>query len=265
MLRKLKHLIEFVLVLEAMFWVNLLPRGAAAAFGRTVGRAGYRLWGFRRRVAKANLRYCFPDKDEAWVDATARRSFQAFGQAIVELARFPRYTRANVNGWLRIENDKCLGDALAAGRGVLLLTGHFGSFELGGAAVALNGYPVTFLARPQSNEYVEKTLGWLRRRVGVEVIGTGPSAAKDILKKLAKNEVIGVVFDQDAGEDGVVVEFFGRPASAFRGPAVLALRTGAAFCCGRAINDDGSRHRIIMEEAAFPAPRGGSEEEDVRY
>ncbi|UCE27166.1 MAG: lysophospholipid acyltransferase family protein, partial [Candidatus Coatesbacteria bacterium] len=130
---------------------------------------------------------------------------------------------------------------------------------------ALNGYPVTFLARPQSNEYVEKTLGWLRRRVGVEIIGTGPAAAKDMLKKLAKNEVIGIVFDQDAGEDGVVVEFFGRPASAVRGPAVLALRTGAAFCCGRAINDDGSRHRIIMEEAAFPAPRGGSEEEDVRY
>jgi len=265
MLERLKHLLEFVLVLKLTFWVNLLPRGAAAAFGRLLGRVGYGLWGFRRRVAKANLRFCFPDKDEAWVASTARRSFQAFGQAIVELARFPKYNRANVGRWLRIENEKCLADALAAGRGVLLLTGHFGSFELGGAAVALNDYPVTFLARPQKNEYVEKVLGWVRRRAGVGVIGTGPSAVKAMLKRLGNNEVIGIVFDQDAGEEGVVVEFFGRPASTFRGPAVLALKTGAAFCCGRAVNDDGSRHRVIMENVVFPAPRGGTDEEDVKY
>lgn len=265
MLKKLKHLLEFLLVLEVMFWVNLLPRGAATAFGRAVGRVGYRLWGFRRRVAKANLRFCFPDEDETWVDVTARRSFEAFGQAIVELARFPKYNSKNIRNWLRIENEKCLGDALAGGRGAFLMTGHFGSFELGGAALALCGYPVTFLARPQKNKYVERLLGWIRCRVGVEVIGTGPSAVKAILKGLGKNEVIGVVFDQDAGEGGIVVEFFGRPASTFRGPAVLALKTGAAFCCGRAVHENGSRHRVIMEDAVFPVPRGGTDEEDVEY
>lgn len=261
----MKHLAEFLIVLKIMFWVNLLPRSGAAAFGRLLGRAGYGIWGFRRRVAKANLRFCFPDKDEAWVDSTARRSFQAFGQAIVELARFPKYNGRNVGNWLRIENEKCLDDALAVGRGAFLMTGHFGSFELGGAALALRGYPVTFLARPQKNRYVERLLGWVRCRVGVEIIGTGPSAAKAILKRIAKNEVIGVVFDQDAGEDGVIVEFFGRPASAFRGPAVLALKTGAAFCCGRAVPENGSRHKVIMEDVAFPVPRGGTDDEDVKY
>jgi KDO2-lipid IV(A) lauroyltransferase len=131
--------------------------------------------------------------------------------------------------------------------------------------LSLRGYPVTFLAQPQNNKYVERLLGWVRRCVGVEVVGTGPSAAKAMLKKLRKNEVIGVVFDQDAGEDGVTVEFFGRPASAFRGPAVLALKTGAAFCCGRAVNDDGSQHEVIMEDVVFPVPRGGTDEEDVEY
>jgi KDO2-lipid IV(A) lauroyltransferase len=265
MLKNLKHLVEFFIVLEITLWVNLLPQGAAAAFGRVLGRVGYKLWGFRRGVAKANLQFCFPDKDEAWVDATARQSFEVFGQAIVELMRFTRYNRRNIRKWVRIENEKCLGDALAGGRGAFLMTGHFGSFELGGAAVALHGYPVTFLAQPQKNRYVERVIGWVRRGAGVEVIGTGTSAAKNILKRLGKNEVVAVVFDQDAGEDGVIVEFFGRPASAFRGPAVLALKTGAAFCCGCAVHDGGPRHKVIMEDVIFPVPRGGIDDDEVKY
>lgn len=265
MLKKLKHLLEFLLVLEIMFWVNLLPQGAAAAFGRAIGRVGFRLWGYRRRVAKANLRFCFPDKDETWVDATARRSFEVFGQMIVEHMRFVRYNERNVRKWVKIENGKCFDDALGAGQGALLITGHFGSYEMGGAAIGLYGHPVTFLVGIQSNRYVDAMMNWARRRAGLGIIHMGTPALKTVIKELRANRVIALVSDQDAGEEGVVVEFFGRPVSAHRGPAVFALKTGAAYCCGYAVHDGGPRHVLHMEDAVFPEPRGGTGEEDVKY
>ncbi len=265
MLRKVKHLLEFWLVLDLMVFVNVLPQAAAAAFGRAVGRVGYKLWGSRRRIAKANLRFCFPDKDNGWVAATAKKSFEVFGQMIVEHMRFLKYSERNIREWVSIENEKCFFDAEAAGRGALLITGHYGSYEMGGAAVGLYGHRMTFLVGTQSNRYVDAMMNWARRRAGLGIIHMGTPALKAVLKELRSGGTVALVSDQDAGDDGVVVEFFGHPASTPRGPAVFALKTGAAFCCGYAVHDGGPRHTLFMEDVVFPGPRDGSNEEDVKY
>src|SRR5207244_645474 len=131
----------------------------------------------------------------------------------------------------RIRGLEHVASARARGRGVVMVTGHFGPFELFGGVVARAGHPVRFLARPQSNPRVDALVTANRRALGVSVVphGAGSRAA---FAALRAGECVAVLADQDAGRRGAFVDFFGIPTSTPRGPAELSLRTGAPIVCG---------------------------------
>jgi KDO2-lipid IV(A) lauroyltransferase len=253
--KKLKHLLEFALTGGVYVTVNLLPASWAVALGGGLGRAAYAVWGSRRHIAHANLRFCFPEAEDGWVRAVARRSFANFGKAMIDYMRLPRLNARNVEKYHTLVNAASFDEALARGKGALLFTGHFGSWEQTGAAVSLRGYPINFLVGEQHNAHVDRLMNKLRAGAGIGIIHMG-AAAKGVFKVLRSNGMVALLSDQDAGEEGVAVNFFGRAASTPKGPAAFVAKTGAAVCAGFTIRNSDRHNTLYMEEAVWPEITG---------
>lgn len=261
-LKRLKHLVEFAVVWGIYVGVNLLPASVAVAGGGALGRLAYALWRRRRLIARANLKLCFPDADGDWVGDVARRSFANFGKAMIDYMRVPRLNRSNVEKYHALVNGKSFDDGLARGRGALLFTGHFGSWEQTGAAVSLRGYPINFLVGEQHNKYVDALMNKIRAGAGIGIIHMG-AAAKGVFKALKANGMVALLSDQDAGAEGVRVDFFGQKASTPKGPAAFVAKTRAAVCAGFTIRDSNSHNTLYMEDAVEPELTGDLET-DIR-
>jgi KDO2-lipid IV(A) lauroyltransferase len=159
-------------------------------------------------------------------------------------------------GWDQMEA------ALGEGRGVLLVTGHYGNWEVAAATVAARGVPIAAIVRRQGNRLVDERLQELRRKLGVETIyqSAAPSRVPRVLRA---NGVVGIVGDQNARRAGILVPFFGRPASTHRGPALFALRLNAPVfsCIARRLPGNDVRYEIAGERV--DVTRTGDLEKDV--
>lgn len=127
----------------------------------------------------------------------------------------------------RVSGQEHLAAAVRAGHGVVCVTGHVGNWELLGACVVQMGYPLTVLARKLYYPKLDRWVNALRNHMGMEVLDRN-SPPRELLSRLRRGGLIGILIDQDTRTRGVFVEFFGRPAHTPVGPAVLALRTGSA-------------------------------------
>lgn len=255
--RLAKHRAEYALVLGARGLDRLLGARLSEGMAAWLGRVVYRL-GIRRGVAESQLRAAFPDRDAAWVRATARASYEHLGREAMAMLRLSRQGAEDVIAATEVEGIEALREAVDAGRGAVVVTGHFGNWEIGGASVAARGVPLDVVAQRQKNPYFDRLINHARARLGMTVIRRG-GATRAALRSLRKGRAVALVADQDARRRGIFVPFFGRPASTHRGPAVLALRSGAPVFMGTAIRQPGGiyRSRILP----VPVPEGSDPEE----
>ena len=146
--------------------------------------------------------------------------------------------------------------------GSLLVTGHYGNWEIAAAAVAARGVPIAAIVRRQGNRVVDERLQQLRNNLGVETIYQGQAPAR-VPRILRANGVVGIVGDQDARRSGVFVPFFNRLASTHRGPALFALRLNAPVfsCIARRLPGDDVRYEIIGKRVEYE--RTGNLDRDV--
>ncbi len=257
-----QHRLEHGLVRIAGWAVSLLPDGAARALGGGLGALA-RYAGIRVAVARANLARAFPGRPLAEREAILRGAYAQAGMSAVEILRFPRMTPAALDRILpSVEGFEHITAARALGRGVVLLTGHFGAGELLGALVARQGYPLTFFVREQSNPLVDGDLQARRSALGVAVLAHGVGV-RGVLRALQGNQCIALIADQDAGRRGVFVDFFGAPASTPPGPAEFALRSGAPLVMGRLVRETDGRYLGKFYPPLVLAP-GGDHAADVR-
>ncbi|NIR44699.1 MAG: lysophospholipid acyltransferase family protein [Gemmatimonadetes bacterium] len=208
-----------------------LPAWAGESLGRGLGRLAYRL-GWRRTVVEEQLARAFPERDEAWVDATARACFDHVGR---EWLSVPYVTRRGLDEVRRRVDMSGAADtarrAYGEGRGVVVVSGHFGNWELAGSVLPALGFPTDAVMQGIKNEPLDRFVRQIRRRNGMGLIDR--ARAWDVLvAQIAAGRMVAFVADQDARENGVFVPFFGRPASTHRAPALLALRTGAPMLVG---------------------------------
>ena len=165
--------------------------------------------------------------------------------------------RTITDGWDQLQ------EALSLGRGVILVTGHYGNWEIAAAAVASRGVPLGAIVRRQGNRLVDERLQQLRRNLGVETIYQGQAPAR-VPRILRSNGVVGIVGDQDARRSGIFVPYFGRLASTHRGPALFALRLGAPVfsCIARRLPGDEVRYEVRGRRVSFEPT--GNVDDDVR-
>ena len=237
----------YLLMRVALGLVGALPRGAALATGAALGRLARDPLGLRREVADRNIGTAFPELSPAERTALARRMYAHFGRVAVESLRLTVGGAPAVVPFVRaLDGEDVLRSALARGRGAIVLTGHVGNWELGGAAVAALGLPVAAVVKPPSNPWVAGHVERSRRRTGIETIPM-PEARSGVPNALAAGKVVALVADQGAMRSPVWAPFFGKPTQTPVGPGLFAARCGAPVLFGSAPAVPGGGYHIVIE------------------
>lgn len=237
----------------------------ARAVGRALGRLAWRLDRRHRDIVRRNLAASFPEKDPAWVEATARACYQHLGQVAAEIPHLWRYGPQEIRARTRWATPEVVAELrrdLARGRGVFILTGHIGNWEWLNVAFCLEMGPAIVVARPIDWPPADRLVNQWRTKTGATMVPKAGSMRR-LLAHARAGGVTGILLDQNVDwYDGVWVDFFGRPACTNKGLALLARKTGAAVYpgwCWRA--DDGMLEIHLAPEV--PTRRTRDKTQDV--
>ncbi len=239
-----------------------MPWEVACAAGERLAELGYRPFGIRRGIVERQVAAAFPELSHEAVLDISRKSYRHLGRTTIESALLPSVGKAKVLDLVEsLEGWEILESAVAEKRGVILVTGHLGNWELGGAYIAARGIPVGAIVRRMSNPLFERYLNETRRAMGTEVIHDA-DAVRRAPRALREGKMIAFLADQGVkGLASTFVPFFGRPAKTPRGPAVFALRMGLPVIFGAAIRQPSGRYRFSFEQ--IPVEETGDRDADV--
>lgn len=254
------------LPLQALGWtVARLPARAVPALGRALAALAWPLLRSRRRIAGTNIALCFPELDAAAQRRLVRECVANAMTGVLELLRAWYLPAAALPGLARVEGLEHLHAALARGRGVLLVTGHFVSYELAlrllGGAI---GRPVRLLARGHNNPCLDQWIETSRRRV------SGPTLPKKrgrepLLEALRAGEPVGYLGDQDFSYRHVFVPFFGVPAATLAATADLVRDSGAVALPLWCRREADGRHVLRIDPPWDGWPSGDAHADAARY
>jgi KDO2-lipid IV(A) lauroyltransferase len=225
---------------------RLLPLRLSYLIGETLAGAFFLLSGARRRVIADNIGTALGARQRLFTGSGYRLMLN-FGRNVVDTFRLPHLGRRRLLGMVDIKGRERLDAAVAAGRGVILVTAHLGTWELGGAALAAMGYSITTVAGIQFSPALSPFIKKIKQDLGIDVVSS-ETGLRRIMKALSRGELVALHIDGDQFVGGTEVDFFARKARLPSGPAVLALRTGAAVVPAFAVRTEGGRITIFIEE-----------------
>jgi Kdo2-lipid IVA lauroyltransferase/acyltransferase len=239
--------LEYAALRTGLAVASCIPLRAAGAIAARVGALGYWPLGVRRSVVESQLTGAFPDWDQRTVRRVARQAYEHLGRTALEAALLPTLSPDRVRSLFDGEGDwPVLVDALARGRGAIVVTGHIGNWELAGAYIAARGVPVTGVVRRMTNPLFDRYLTATRERAGLSVIADDP--VRRVPRALRSGHVVALVADQGVkGMASTYVPFFGRLAKTPRGPGVFALRLGVPLVVGTAVRLPSGKYRALVE------------------
>ena len=259
----LRNLLEFIPAWVLLKLLGLLPRDSAVFVGRLIARAAYHLHGRLRRVGYRNLGLAIPELATADRRAIVKRVFNNLGRLLGEFSQFPKLTRQNITALVEYDGFENYKRASDRGRGVLMLTGHIGAWELCAFAQGVYGHPLSFLVRPLDNPLLDRMINQYRERSGNRTIDKN-KAVRPVLEVLRRGHDVGLLIDVNTLPDqGVFCDFFRIPACSSTGLAVFALRADAPVVPGFLIWDERSRKHTLRSEPEIPLIRTGDFKEEV--
>ncbi len=242
-----------------------LPPEWNARVGAAAGVLLYYLLPGRRVVARDNLRAAFGSLyTPAEYNGLIKDLFRNFGRMFMEVAAIPAIDRDYVDRWIGIAPGcrERMEEALAGGKGVLFITGHFGNWEFISLTGALHGYPTLVLAREQGWPKLNRLLTEYRESKGCKVVTKG-FPVREMIQGLREGRIVGILADQDGGKNGLFSPFFGRLASTAPGTIALSLSTGAPVLPVFMVRVEGALHTLIVEKP-LEIPQEGTEEQRLQ-
>lgn len=229
-----------VLMIAGMFPVSTALRG-----GRWLGRLLRLIDPAHRRVAVKNLErsrgVCPPDEIPEFV----QRVYENIGLTFGEMMVMPKLLEG-LAGRVRLERFHVVDDVRRRGKGMITVIGHLGNWELIGLAVCAAGHPLHSLSRPIENPWVDRYLQRFRSQTGQRMISKY-RALGEMVRVVKNNEILIVQVDQDARKHGIYVDFFGRPASTHRSPAILSLKYGTPIVVADIFREGGLHHCVLSD------------------
>lgn len=260
----LRQKLERLAFRSVLTLLRLLPREAAGALASQAAWLLLLSAGKRRRILLKNLAHAFPEKPHREIAAIARASVENTARALLDYLEASDGTAEALRARVEFTGLEHLQAARARGKGVFLLSGHFGSWEIAALAVGLLGEPIASVVRPLDNPLLEEELTRRRTRFGNRVIPK-KEAARELLKAMRKNESVAILVDQNVlPQEAVFVPFFGRPAATTPSLALLQLKTGAAVVPIFTWPLGGGRYRLGFEEPMLPDDTAAPRAERVR-
>jgi len=232
----------------------ILPRSWALALARGVGRLGYCLIGRQRRKILRNLGFAYGnEKTPVEIRKIAVRVIGNMLETFVDFLRFAKLTREKAAGFIEAGNayERCK-DILQEGKGLIIMTPHFGNWELLAGIFGLQGFRGAVVGRRIYYAPYNEWIVGLRRSVGVETIYQN-EAVRQVHYHLKRGEIVGLLPDQDIDRiRGVFVDFFGKPAYTMTAPVKFSLASGAPILPAFMVRQSGNRYKLIMGELIRP-------------
>ena len=225
--KKDTQIIDWLLYIVLRIFLFILYRFSVESnlcFAAFLGRKMWKHYHRGRKRALDNLGASFPEKDEEWLIETGRRSFEQIVMLVIDILFTPRLVkRDNWDQYSAYRNTEQIKWLMQGGRGLLLITGHYGNFEIMGYLLGIFGFDIYSIARPLDNKFINKYLYGVRERAGQKVIDK-KGATEQMESIAAGGGTLCFIADQDAGKKGVFVDFFGRKASTYKSIALIAMK-----------------------------------------
>ncbi len=246
--------------------LHSFPIDANLETARLLGSLIYQVDKKHRDRSLGNLRRSFPDMPERKREELARHSVQQLIMLFVEVLFTTRLIR--IDTWSRFVElekfDEVIKLLMERDRGLILLTGHYGNWEILGYVLATLGFETTSVARPLDNPYVNRWLMGVREKQGQRIIAK-KGATSEITEVLDAKGAVGFIADQNAGSKGIFVDFFGRKASTYKSIGLLAMHYNVPVVIGYARRQGASfQFKIGSQDIIHPAD-WKSQDDPLRY
>lgn len=227
--------------------VRCMPYDLLLFLGRILGNLYYLLIKKERERAVSQMMPALQISEEE-ARNLVRESFVNLARNVLDILYMPNLNEGNLHEYIEIDHLERMQEAIAEGHGVVVLTGHVGTWEWLSAAFTLNGLPVTAIAKPQPNQQYTDLLNDLRATIHVEIFSRGTSELLAAGRALKKGKILGFLADQDAGPGGAFIEFLGKTASTPMGPAVFSNKFHSPVLPAFILRRPDGRHRVVIGE-----------------
>ncbi len=254
-------------VVRGFAWtVQRVPIPVSFAFAWILGRLAHAVDLKRRAIAYANLKAAFPGRLLPYkIKSIIRKHYLHLSQNLVEIFYFPRMNRAYMDQYIEVKGQENYDRVVRDRVGTMLMTAHFGNWELSQICSGILGNPMRVLAHEQKQGRLDAFLNELRASHGSKPVLTEGMGLRDLIRTLQDGELVGVLGDQGGGRDGLVVNLFGRRTTVPTGVMEIAARTQATVIPCFAVRRRGPFHTIYLEKPFIPESSGNAEENEATH
>ena len=255
--------LEFAVVWMLVRLLGLLPRSIARPVGAAIGWLAFRIVPRLRSVGLKNLTLAFPEWPDRQRRETLRLLYRNLGWLMAEFCQMPKYTRENSRAFLRYEGLEHYLDARAKGKGVLIVTGHLGAWELSSFYHSLMEYPMAMVIRRLDNPLVDEFVNRIRCLHGNRVIHKD-DFARGLIASMRGGQTVGFLMDTNmTPPQGVFVPYFGVTACTASGMARVAAKTGAAVVPGFLLWEETEKKYVLHFGEELAVVNTGDSEQDA--
>jgi Kdo2-lipid IVA lauroyltransferase/acyltransferase len=240
-----RHRLEFAILWIFIHALRAVPLHLARVLGAVLGTIAYKLLGRLRRVGLRNLELAFPDMSAEERERILRLEYRNLGWLLAEFCQMSTYTPGFASRFIRYEGLENYLAARDRGKGVLVLTGHLGAWELSSFYHSLAGYPMGMVIRRLDNPLVDRMVNRIRCLHGNRVLHKD-DFARGLLAAMRAGDTVGILMDTNmTPPQGLFVPFFGVPACSASGLARVALKTGAAVLPGFLLWEESEQQYVL--------------------
>lgn len=244
----MKNRIEYIVYIFFSWAFRILGLNLSRKFANALAFLFFHFIPIRKKVVLNNLKTAFPNNDFKTNYQLAYKIYLSFAISLVEILYLPYLKKHTLIETVECSNQELIIEKYKEGNGVILLSSHFGNWEYLAISVAVQiNLPFSVIVKPLRNSLVFEWMNKARTKFGNEVVPLGISIRKTY-QTLKEKKIVAMVADQRGPREGVKVDFFGRKASVYTGPAVLAIKTGAPMICGIAIRGKDYRYKVHLVE-----------------
>ena len=241
-------LIASLLVRAFNIFFHIMPMSFNLWVGRRLGTVVYYISRKRRSIAYANLKAAFSaEKTPEELKRITKNTYKNMVQTFVELLSMTKVNKRYTEKYVKIHNFHRIEAASKNPKGMILVSAHFGNWELSLVASVFKGYPLYIITRDQKMERLNELLNLIREMKGISLIRKGADI-KNVFRILKDGKSLGLLADQNAGANGELINLFGRPASTAVGPFKLSQKIGAGILPAFIHRRKGLYHELTLEE-----------------
>jgi KDO2-lipid IV(A) lauroyltransferase len=259
----MRQRLEFIVVFVLVRGLGALPRRLARAVGAGLGAMAFALTRRLRRTGDRNLEIAYPESDAPWRMHIVRQLYRNLGLHLAEFCLMSRYTPENTRDFVRYAGLEHYLAARDAGRGVLVVTGHLGLWELSSFYHSLMGCPMSMVIRRLDNPLVDRLVNGIRCLHGNTVVHKD-DFARGLLGAMRRGETVGILMDTNmTPPQGIFVDYFGTPACTASGLARVAMRTEAAVLPGFLTWREDEKKYVLEFGEPLELVRTNNDEQDM--